>query len=535
MLANIITGTLDGINSKGVIVETDITNGLPALNMVGLASTSIKESSERIRSAIINSDYSYPRNRITVNLSPADMRKDGTHFDLPIALGLLISSGEIKLSVDEFDLLAHTAFFGELSLNGNLMPIKGALPMLLGMKKNGVKRIIIPLKNFSECKVLSDIEIIGVSSLKWAAYAVSHDSCALEKINDRNLEYQLKETSNYEMGIDIEYLKSNMMSRTDKEDFADIKGQEAAKRAILVAAAGFHNIFMIGSPGGGKTMLASRLPGILPDMSFDEILETTSIYSISGELSQENHIIFNRPFRSPHHSATLPSLIGGGNNPMPGEISLAHNGVLFLDEILEFPRSVLESLRQPIETRKSIITRNNKCAEFPSNVLLVGAANPCKCGYYGDPNHECRCSMNQILNYRNKLSGPLLDRIDIQIEIPSLNSSSFFNDTHIGMSTEEMKEAVQIAVEIQKNRFKKYDIKKFNAHMNSNEIREFCSLGSETEIFVKKIFDSLNLSGRSYQKLLKVSRTIADLEKSTDIKTEHLAEAIRYRLNLGKI
>lgn len=532
MLANIITVTLEGLNTESVVVETDITSGLPALNIVGLPSATVKESSERIRSAIINSGYNYSRNRITVNLSPANMRKNGTHFDLPIALGVLLSSEEIKSEITDSEIIKNTAFIGELSLDGKIVGIKGALPMLLGVRNMGIKRIIVPMENFDECKVISGLEIIAVSKLKNAVFALGRSLNELKAVNSSEILCHSKDGDDSEMMINVGGLNNVTGGKNSRSgDFADIRGQEDAKRAMIIAAAGFHNVLMIGSPGAGKTMLASRLPGILPDMAFDEMLETTSIYSIAGELSERKPLILERPFRSPHHTSTVISLVGGGNKPMPGEISLAHNGVLFLDEILEFPRYVLESLRQPIEMRRSIITRNNKRAEFPAKVLLVAAANPCKCGYYGDPNHECNCTMSQVLSYRNKLSGPMIDRIDLQLELPSLSSDVFFSDKNIGMSTADMKAQVEVAVTIQKKRFKDMEIEKFNAHMNSDDIKLFCELEAETESFAKDIFDSLKLSGRSYQKLLRVARTIADLEEKPRIERAHLAEAARYRLN----
>lgn len=532
MLANIITVTLEGLNTESVVVETDITSGLPALNIVGLPSATVKESSERIRSAIINSGYNYSRNRITVNLSPANMRKNGTHFDLPIALGVLLSSEEIKSEITDSEIIKNTAFIGELSLDGKIVGIKGALPMLLGVRNMGIKRIIVPMENYDECKVISGLEIIAVSKLKNAVFALGRSVNELKAVNSSEILCHSKDGDDSEMMINIGGLNNVTGGKNSRSgDFADIRGQEDAKRAMIIAAAGFHNVLMIGSPGAGKTMLASRLPGILPDMAFDEMLETTSIYSVAGELSERKPLILERPFRSPHHTSTVISLVGGGNKPMPGEISLAHNGVLFLDEILEFPRYVLESLRQPIEMRRSIITRNNKRAEFPAKVLLVAAANPCKCGYYGDPNHECNCTMSQVLSYRNKLSGPMIDRIDLQLELPSLSSDAFFSDKNIGMSTADMKAQVEVAVTIQKKRFKDMEIEKFNAHMNSDDIKLFCELEAETESFAKDIFDSLKLSGRSYQKLLRVARTIADLEEKPRIERAHLAEAARYRLN----
>ncbi|MBL7130196.1 MAG: YifB family Mg chelatase-like AAA ATPase [Candidatus Omnitrophica bacterium] len=513
MLSKINSFGILGIEAYPVEIEVDITSGLPVTNIVGLPDTSVKESKERIKSAIKNSGFRFPPQRITVNLAPADIKKEGGNFDLAIALGILASSGQINK-----DLLENYIVLGELSLEGKLRPIKGALPIAMKMRSDKIKNLLLPSKNAKEAALIKGIKAFGTESVKETVNFLSgRESIPATKIDMDNI---LSKVQRYEL------------------DFCDVKGQLMVKRALEVAVAGGHNILMIGPPGSGKSMLAKRIPTILPDMTEEEIIETTCIHSSQGLVPEKTGLIFARPFRAPHHTISDVALTGGGSNPQPGEISLAHNGVLFLDELPEFHRNVLEALRQPLEDGKVHIARAKKSLSFPSRFMLVCAMNPCPCGYFTDPKRNCRCNSTKIERYLSKISGPLLDRIDLHIEVPSLRYKEIINSQQ-SESSSEIKERVKKAHRIQKQRFGNeniYPIRKlisngvyFNSHMNHKHIKKYCSLSEETKELLKAAMESMNLSARAYDKILKIARTIADLEKSDTILPSHISEAIQYR------
>ena len=500
MLSKIKTCVLYGLEGYEVDVETDLSGGLPNFNIVGLPDISIKESKERVRAAIKNCGFEFPVSRITVNLAPANLKKEGSQIDLPIAVGILAASRAIKAQVDE-----KTCIIGELSLDGKITPIDGALPMIISMRNHNFKRALVPEANKEECGAVRGIDIIPVENL-----------CQL---------------ADYFNGmIDIEIFRYNYNSSQSKdynqEDFSEIKGQPAMKRAVEVAAAGMHNILLLGSPGSGKTMIARRIPTILPDLSFEESLEVTKIYSISGLLTNKG-LIRLRPFRSPHHTSSRTSMAGGGSRPRPGEVSLAHYGVLFLDEIPEFPKSVIEVLRQPMEDGKISISRASGSFTFPAKFMMVASMNPCPCGYLGDPNHECSCSQGQIDKYLSKISGPLLNRIDIQIEVMPVKYDDL-KEKRREEGSGEIKKRIVKARNIQLERYKDLGIMT-NSELTSKGLAEFCKVNKESESLLKNAFEVLGLSVRAYNKILKVARTIADLEGHENIETQHIAEAIQYR------
>ena len=503
MLSKILSSATYGIDAYLVEVETHVEKQIPGFIIVGLPDSAVKESRERVTAAIKNSGLVYPLKKITVNLAPADIKKEGSSFDLPIAVGLLSAIGLI-----ESDKLQETVFLGELSLDGKLRPVKGALPITVEAKKKGIKRIILPTESSAEASIVDEIDVFGVSTL----------SEVVDFLNGT---------------IDLVFVKSDrqqIFSRVNKYhlDFSDVKGQDNVKRALEVAAAGAHNILMIGPPGSGKTMLAKRLPTILPPLSFDEALETTKIHSIAGILPRETALVTERPFRSPHHTVSDAALVGGGSFPRPGEVSFAHHGVLFLDELPEFKKNVLEVLRQPLEDSRVTVSRSKLSLEFPANFMLAAAMNPCPCGYFTDPNKECTCTPPSIQKYMAKISGPLLDRIDIHIEVPAVKYKELATEAPAEKS-DVIRNRVLEAREIQIARFRELKHVFNNGDMGSKEVRKYCKLDSSGEELLKMAMTKLGLSARAYDRILKVSRTIADLDKSENIQPQHVSEAIQYR------
>lgn len=501
MLSRIKTCVLYGLEGYGVDVETDLSGGLPNFSIVGLPDISIRESKDRVRSAIKNSSYEFPVSRITVNLAPANLKKEGSQIDLPIAVGILTASKIIRKPLDE-----STCIIGELSLDGKINKIDGALPMVISMRNNNIKNIILPTDNKEECGAIGGINVYPVENLKQLVNYLN---------GDNNLE-----------PYHVCFSEENVGQNTYNEDFSEIKGQPAMKRAIEVAAAGMHNVLLLGSPGSGKTMIARRIPTILPDLSYEESLEVTKIYSISGLLNT-NGLIKKRPFRSPHHTSSRVAMAGGGAKPSPGEVSLAHYGVLFLDEIPEFPKSVIEVLRQPMEDGSISISRANGSFIFPAKFMMVASMNPCPCGYLGDPTHECSCNQSQIDKYLGKISGPLLNRIDIQIEVSPVKYDDLKN-TKDEESSEAVKARIVKARQIQQKRYSNLNIIT-NSELSGKQIAKFCNINKESEALLNEAFERLGLSARAYNKILKVARTIADLEESENIETIHVAEAIQYR------
>ena len=510
MVSKVLTATVIGLDAYKIEVEVDILNSLPGVSIVGLPDTAVSEAKERVKSAIKNSGYLFTNKKVVVNLAPADIRKEGTNYDLPIAMGILAQDGVL-----DWEKFREYIFIGELSLDGSIRPINGVLPIVSGLKELGINKIIVPKENALEAALIPDIEIYPAQNLNEVVNHFLDDKTIAQKIQKFSINIE-------------EYFKK----ATEEEflyDFKDVKGQQMAKLAMEIAAAGGHNLLMSGSPGAGKTLLSKCFMSILPPLEIEEAIELTKIYSISGLLHKDNPLIVKRPFRPVHHSASAVGIIGGGSNPKPGEISLAHRGVLFLDEIVEFPRNVLEVLRQPLEDGEVVISRVHTSIKYPADFMLLAAMNPCPCGFLGDKQKQCICSQFQIDRYKSRLSGPLLDRIDIQIDVPRLTADELLNMKPSDETSKGIRERVIKARKIQKERYKNDGILT-NSQLTPKLVKKYCRLDDKSKEILKMAVSKFDLSGRSYDRVLKLSRTIADLSGKENIETPHIAQALQYRM-----
>ena len=506
MVCKVLTSTVIGLEAYKIEVEVDLVNSLPSVSIVGLPDAAVNEARERVRSAIKNSSFSFPQKKVVVNLAPADIKKEGTNFDLPIAVGILIEEGVIQEEKTQ-----GVAFIGELSLDGTLRSIIGVLPHVLGLKNAGVKTVIVPKENAKEASLADGITVLSANNLNEVVN--NFIETPLEVIKTNVDEYLAK-------GVEESYLY----------DFKDVKGQQKAKKALEIAAAGGHNMIMVGTPGSGKTLMAKCFASILPPLELSEALELTKIYSVSGLLANNEPLMVKRPFRAVHHTASANGIIGGGTNPKPGEITLAHRGVLFLDEIVEFPRNVLEVLRQPLEDGEVVISRAKHSIKYPADFMLLAAMNPCPCGYLGDKEKHCTCTEYQINRYRAKLSGPLLDRIDIQIDVPRLTTDELLNTNTEAESSVDIRKRVINARKIQKERYKEAGILT-NSQLTADMVKKYCKIDESSKEILKLAVTKYQLSGRRYDRVLKLSRTIADLDNSEIITTKHITQALQYRFS----